>query len=153
VRYEGDLLVTPVNARKFAEIVRVTGCLYVCQGVAFNESALVKCGRVYLCKGATFSPRKLEYCSDLHIYEDATLNAPILVKCGMVAIQEGGTLNAPLIGVVIAQGDAWALVRMPDGRYRAGCRGPFTREEALEHWGGANAKSRRFTEAIIGCTN
>ena len=29
-------------------------------------------------------------------------------------------------------------MKLPDGRYKAGCRGPWTRDQALAHWGGAN---------------
>ena len=55
-------------------------------------------------------------------------------------------------------GDAWnriaysapyPLVTDGHGHYRAGCRGPWTRKQALEHWGSrTDSRAQLFTAAI-----
>jgi hypothetical protein len=45
----------------------------------------------------------------------------------------------------------YALIQTETGQYTAGCRGPWSQSEALEHWGAANRKDARakaFVAAI-----
>ena len=56
------------------------------------------------------------------------------------------------------EGDAWnriaysapyPLLTDGHGHYRAGCRGPWTRKQALEHWGArTDSRAQLFTAAI-----
>ena len=53
------------------------------------------------------------------------------------------------ISIEIANDGSYALYRSPDGFYRAGCRGPWKAERALEHWDGRrDRRATMFAEAI-----
>jgi hypothetical protein len=51
-------------------------------------------------------------------------------------------------GRAIAEHDGYMLWRGDDGLYRAGCRGPFTRAQALAHWDRQDKRARVFSAAI-----
>ena len=54
----------------------------------------------------------------------------------------------PKLGRVIAM-STWGLVLLNDGMLSAGCRGPWTKEQALAHWGKrADKRAKLFTAAI-----
>jgi hypothetical protein len=51
-------------------------------------------------------------------------------------------------GRAIAQCDGYILWLGEDGRYYDGCHGPYTAEEALEHWNRDDERARVFRAAI-----
>ena len=65
---------------------------------------------------------------------------------GRLYVQDEGA-SFPALGRVIAF-STWALVLLRDGRLSAGCRGPFTRQQALQHWDRSDARAQLFTAAI-----
>jgi hypothetical protein len=52
-------------------------------------------------------------------------------------------------GRAIAQSDGYILWRDRRDCYWAGCRGPYTREQALRHWDRDDERARVFREAIL----
>ncbi len=109
---------------------------------------------VYVRQGTTLhAPLLAEVGGYVSVDEGATLNAPLLAEVGGdVSVSKGATLNAPLLAEVyreIAHDEYSALFRSTSGRYRAGCRGPWTAEQALEHWGPrSDDRAVLFCEAI-----
>ena len=49
----------------------------------------------------------------------------------------------------IAIDASYALIEFETGQFRAGCRGPWTREQCLKHWGKrSDARAKLFTAAL-----
>jgi hypothetical protein len=74
-------------------------------------------------------------------YQDALIQGGIVLPDVMHGVP----------GRAVAQCDGYILWRAEDGRYYAGCRGPFTHKQALEHWGEhrQDERARVFREAIL----
>lgn len=51
--------------------------------------------------------------------------------------------------IALAECDQYTLLRDPDGYYYAGCRGPFTAEQALKHRDREDDRACLFTFAIL----
>jgi len=66
---------------------------------------------------------------------------------GALSVQAKGA-QFPALGRVIAM-STWGLVLLNNGMFCAGCRGPWTREQALAHWGKrTDERAKLFTAAI-----
>ena len=72
---------------------------------------------------------------------------PKLVKTGTLYVWAEGA-QFPELGRVIAMSTC-GLVLLNNGILSAGCRGPWTREQALAHWGKrTDERAKLFTAAI-----
>lgn len=75
---------------------------------------------------------------------------PVLTNIGenLYISAEGASL--PCFGTIIAHSD-WSLIRLHStGLYAAGCRGPWTRDQALAHWKGrSDERAVLFTAALM----
>ena len=66
---------------------------------------------------------------------------------GWLSVEAEGA-QFPALGRVIAM-STWGLVLLNNGMFCAGCRGPWTREQALAHWGKrTDERAKLFTAAI-----
>ena len=80
--------------------------------------------------------------------EGASLPALTRVDGGLNISAEGASL--PCFGTIIAH-ETWSLIRLHStGLYVAGCRGPWTRDQALAHWiGRSDERAVLFTAALM----
>jgi cytoskeletal protein CcmA (bactofilin family) len=93
---------------------------------------------------------------DAHIEGDVDATCAHLDRAMLYRdAQIGGDIEMPSTmhghpGRAIAQCDGYILWVNDEGQVRAGCRGPFTFEEALAHWGEhrKDERARVFREAI-----
>ena len=126
MKHTGNLTITDQNLETCLVLAQVTGELSVrAEGAQFP--ALVETGELYVeAEGAQF---------------------PALVKTGALYVRAEGA-QFPKLGRVIAM-STWGLVLLNNGMFCAGCRGPWTREQALAHWGKRTDKrAKLFTAAI-----
>ena len=126
MKHTGNLTITDQNLETCLVLAQVTGALSV-QAKGARFSALVKTGWLSVeASGAQF---------------------PKLVEAGWLCVLAEGA-QFPALGRVIAM-STWGLVLLNDGMLSAGCRGPWTREQALAHWGKRTDKrAKLFTAAI-----
>ena len=81
--------------------------------------------------------------------------APDLAEVsGYVRVYQEATFTAPeydpdLVFREIENDGEYALCKNAHGLYRAGCRGPFTAEQALEHWDGRRDRRATLFAAAI----
>lgn len=61
--------------------------------------------------------------------------------------QKGGVTKAHCIAI-----SDYALIQTDAGKFIAGCRGPWTKKQALAHWGKrTDVRAKLFVQAIEGC--
>ena len=114
--HEGELTITDPNA-DYTGLTRVTGTLIIEADAQLPALESVGGGLI--------------------VKADAQL--PVLESVGgWLKVEGPGSVNAPkYLGRVfreIESDDHYALCRSEDGYYVAGCRGPWSADEALEHW-------------------
>ena len=158
----GALYVRAEGAQ-FPALVKTCALYVLAKGAQFPE--LVKTGTLDVwAEGAQF-PKLAEVTGALDVWAKGA-QFPKLVKTGALDVQaEGaqfpklaevtGALDVlaegaqfPKLGRVIAM-STWGLVLLNNGMFCAGCRDPWTREQALEHWGQrTDERAKLFTAAI-----
>ena len=117
------------------DLAEVSGYVIVYQGATFTAPALEKAGHVIVEQGATFTAPVLEKAGDVIVYQEATFTAP--------------EYDPDLVFREIENDGEYALCKNAHGLYRAGCRGPFTAEQALEHGDGRpDRRATLFAAAI-----
>ena len=125
------------------------------QDTSLPALATVGGGCLYIRADGTSLPALAAVSGDLYIRADgASLPALAAVGCSLY-ICPGIQFDHSKIefghGEVLAVSE-YAL-HLKDGLYRAGCRGPWTAEQALAHWSTAHpvpARATLFRAAIIG---
>ena len=162
MKHTGNLTITDQNLETCLVLAQVTGALYVeAEGAQFPAlvktgwlsveakgaqfPALVKAGALYVwAEGAQF-PALVET-GELYVLAKGA-QFPKLVKAGALYVQAKGA-QFPALGRVIAM-STWGLVLLNNGMFCAGCRDPWTREQALAHWGKrTDERAKLFTAAI-----
>ena len=128
MKHTGDLTITDQNLKTCLVLAQVTGALYVqAEGAQFPKLAEVTGALDVWAKGAQF-PKLAEV-------------------TGALCVRAEGA-QFPALGRVIAM-STWGLVLLNNGMFCAGCRGPWTREQALAHWGKrTDERAKLFTAAI-----
>ena len=145
MKHTGNLTITDQNLETCLVLAEVTGELSVlAKGAQFPK--LVKAGALYVrAKGAQF-PELAEVTGALSVEAEGA-QFPALVKTGWLSVEAKGA-QFPALGRVIAM-STWGLVLLNNGMFCAGCRGPWTREQALAHWGErTDERAELFTAAI-----
>ena len=128
MKHTGNLTITDQNLETCLVLAQVTGWLSVrAEGAQFPKLAQVT-GALYVrAKGAQF-PELAEVTGALYVQAEGA--------------------QFPKLGRVIAM-STWGLVLLNNGMFCAGCRDPWTREQALEHWGQrTDERAKLFTAAI-----
>jgi len=133
-KHIGDLIVTKGNAANVAHITEVTGNLHILtEGVALPVLTSVGGALYILAEGVAL---------------------PVLTSVGghlyiTIGIHFDHSHIAFGAGQVLA---VWKYaLHVKDGQYRAGCRGPWSAEEALAHWHAGHpepSRAEEFREAI-----
>ena len=141
----GHLTITADNAAQYAALTSVGGGLYV-EGDA-SLPALTSVGGGLSVRADASLPALTSVGGGLSVYADASLPALTSVGGGLYVYADA-SLHAPLLGWVEVARSHYALLHK-DGLYRAGCRGPFTAEQALTHWRREDERAQVFTAAIL----
>src|SRR3990167_1210025 len=131
---------------QFPKLAEVTGALDVqAKGAQFPKLAEVTGALDVRAEGAQF-PKLAEVTGALDVQAKGA-QFPKLVKTGALHVRAKGA-QFPKLGRVIAM-STWGLVLLNNGILSAGCRGPWTREQALAHWGKrTDERAKLFTAAI-----
>ena len=149
-RHDGNLsILTVEDARQYSHIEEVTGDL---SGYAtFNAPALASVGGSLYVYADFETPMLTSVVGNLYVYAD--FEAPGLASVGGY-LEVYADFEAPALayaygkqGRLIAT-SSYGLWLADDGMYYAGCRGPFTRPQALAHWDRPDDRARIFTAAI-----
>ena len=128
MKHTGNLTITDQNLETCLVLAEVTGELYV------------------LAEGAQF-PALAEVTGALSVEAEGAQFPKLAQVTGALYVQAEGA-QFPKLGRVIAM-STWGLVLLNNGMFCAGCRGPWTREQALEHWGQrTDERAKLFTAAI-----
>jgi hypothetical protein len=116
MHHEGSLTVTKANASSLSHITSVGGSLNVEAEVDFPQLASV---------GG-------------YLYVGAEVDFPLLTGVGGNLYVRAEAALPDTSGITFGAGQVLALwgyaLHFKDGLYRAGCRGPWTAEQALAHW-------------------
>src|SRR3990167_10016300 len=109
MKHTGNLTISDQNLETCLVLAEVTGWLSVeAEGAQFP--ALVKTGALYVEAKGTQFPELAEVTGALYVRAEGA--------------------QFPKLGRVIAT-STWSLVLLNNGMFWAGCRGPWTREQAL----------------------
>ena len=131
-KHNGNLVITDVNAKEFDNLVEVTGYLHI--DADAQLPALTTVGG------------SLEIHSEAQLPALTTVGRSLYVKTGITFDYSAIKFHK---GKVIA---IWQFaLHEKDGMYTAGCRGPWTKEQALAHWGEGHHEPGRaaaFRDAI-----
>ena len=97
-------------------------------------------------EGAQF-PKLAEVTGTLYVRAEGAQFPKLAEVTGALDLRAKGA-QFPKLGRVIAM-STWGLVLLNNGILSAGCRGPWTREQALAHWGKrTDERAKLFTAAI-----
>ena len=133
MKHEGVLIVTNANIEYARTVTSVGGYLSVKADAQLP--ALTSVGGDLSVKADARLPALTSVGGSLYVMADAQLRAPMLRFYGERYLEIARS------GYVLFAGDR--------GNYRAGCRGPFTRDEALAHWSRSDERAKVFTAAIL----
>ena len=131
-KHIGDLIVTKKNVNDVAHLTEVTGDLYI--------------------EADAHLPVLTSVGGGLSIEADAHL--PVLTSVGGgLSIAIGVSFDHA--GIEFGAGSVLAIhecaLHVKDGEYRAGCRGPWSAQQALRHWSPdhhAPTRAAKFRDAI-----
>ena len=118
-------------------LTEVGGSLYI--HAESHLPALTEVGVSLHIRAESQLPALTEVGGSLYIHAESHLPALTEVK-EHARISRGKTLDAPNARIIggefhgIAADDEYELFRSADGMYVAGCRGPWSASEALDHW-------------------
>lgn len=94
----GDLVITKDNAKEYANLWQITGCLDVQEGVTFIAPALAEVfSSIYVQKGATFIAPTLAKSDYIDVQQGATFIAPTLTQSGSIYIDQEAIFTAPAL--------------------------------------------------------
>src|SRR3990167_5335293 len=147
MKHTGNLTITDQNLETCLVLAQVTGALYVeAEGAQFPKLAEVT-GALYVrAKGAQF-PELAEVTGALSVEAEGAQFPELAEVTGALYVQAEGA-QFPKLGRGIAM-STWGLVLLNNGMFCAGCRDPWTREQALAHWGQrTDERAKLFTAAI-----
>src|SRR3990167_5762022 len=145
MKHIGNLTITDQNLESCLVLEEVTGCLSV-QAKGARFPARVKAGWLsVLAEGAQFP--KLVEAGWLDVWAEGAQFPKLAQVTGALSVQAKDA-QFPALGRVIAM-STWGLVLLNNRMFCAGCRGPWTREQALAHWGKrTDERAKLFTAAI-----
>ena len=89
---------------------------------------------------------KKEFPADAEVTGDLYLSG-----CDLSGVTNWFTLNGEATRRRCIAVSDYALIQTDTGQYSAGCRGPWTKAQALEHWGRSgrkDARAKAFVAAI-----
>jgi hypothetical protein len=116
----------------------IDGAIHIGYKAKADLPMLRTTSRIYIARsGALIAPQLTEVRLTVHLQKDALLYAPLLKNADVYT------------EIAYAY---YTLYRSDKGMYIAGCRGPWTAEQALDHWsnrlGGCEERSALFVEAV-----
>src|SRR3990167_3502526 len=147
MKHTGNLTITDQNLETCLVLAQVTGALSVeAEGAQFPALAEVT-GALYVrAEGAQF-PALAEVTGALSVEAEGAKFPELAEVTGALYVQAEGA-QFPKLGRVIAM-STWGLVLLNNGMFCAGCRDPWTREQALAHWGKrTDERAKLFAAAI-----